>query len=345
MVTTFHRPRDAAEAQSLLNAHPSALPLAGGTWLLTGQFRKTPLEVVSVDGLLPSGIERLPEPGRPAAGTSTVDTFATCTPGNAPHGGFTLALGALATFQSIADSPEAPAPLREAVLGMADRNIRNRATVGGNIGAGKSCASLIPLFLVTDAVYECASGTSGGAALALPAAEWTKTEPAKLIVRVALHFETERLYACRRWSRTACDLSVITVAVSYRLDTPDSSASASATTGIPTGAPASSRALRGLRIALGGMGASARRFPEIEAVLEGKPLPARDELESLVAPFFDPKSDARGSAEFKRYRAACLVAEALLSAQPVASVAANEMAAQARAGAPASSSAAPEVQP
>lgn len=339
MVTKFHRPRDAAEAQSILKSNPSALPLAGGTWLLAGQFRKTPMEVVSVEGILPSGIERSP----------------------ARDGGLVLVLGAGATFQDIADSSTVPELIRQAALGMADRNIRNRATVGGNIGANKSCASLVPVFLVAEGLYETVpdrSGSHGTGSTAgpatgfaaetpvvpVPAVLWKQSDPAKIISRVLLHFEPNRLYAYRRWSRTACDLSVITVAVSYRLENTNAVAAASHDADVAgNGVDNPSALVRDARIALGGMGAAAKRFPKIEAALEGKSLPSRDVLEALVAPFFEPKSDARGSAAFKRYRAACLLAEALHAARPVAAPV-TATPAPAVSAAAAAEAAAPEVQ-
>ncbi len=305
MVTKLHRPRDAAEALSTLSSHPAAVALAGGTWLLSGQFRGVPMELVCVEGLLPAGIERI----------------------QADDGSVAIFLGAGATFQAIADCRDIPDVLRQAALGMADRNIRNRATVGGNIGANKSCASLPPVFFVADGRYEClsalpASQGSGSADKSGPAGEsgllepgsvsgstpvpaelWKRSEPASLITRVLLRFDADRLFAYRRWSRTACDVSVITVAVSYRLES--------------ASGPAGGEALvRDARIALGGMGATVRRFPEIEAALEGRALPPRDALESMASAYLDPISDARGSAGFKRYRAACLLAEALLDARP-----------------------------
>jgi CO/xanthine dehydrogenase FAD-binding subunit len=308
MVTKFHRPRNAAEALSILSAHPAAVPLAGGTWLLAGQFRGLPLEVVSIEGLLPAGIERT----------------------QADDGSVAISLGAGATFQAIADSPVVPDVIRQAALGMADRNIRNRATVGGNIGANKSCASLTPLFFVAQGRYECLSADPASPAT-VPAEPWKRSSQISLVSRILLRFEADRLFAYRRWSRTACDISVITVAVSYRLE---------------TASPPDGRAplVRDARIALGGMGACARRFPEIEAALEGRALPSRDALESLAMPFFDPISDARGSAGFKRYRAACLLAEALLDARPATSSVAALGATKTPAGTPASGASIPEVQ-
>lgn len=326
MVTTLHRPHSPAEAIALLAGIPGSRPLAGGTWLLTSQFKDVPFEAVSVDGLLPSLIERIPKEA--GAGGSVL-----------------VRIGAGATFQDIVDSPASPAFLVTAAGGMSDRNIRNRATAGGNIGANKSCASLIPAFMAAGARYRVlaarapepaspataeataeasatsvakaadagavagsTSATSADAAASavteflVSAKDWTLHSPFPLILSIEFDLEDGRYYACRRWSRTACDISVLTTAVSFRLE---------------------QGCVRDARIALGGAGPCATRFLSLETQLEGKALPDRKNLEQLFAELSGApdsglsfRDDARGSAAFKRYRAACLVADALTLAVP-----------------------------
>ncbi|MCX7024355.1 MAG: FAD binding domain-containing protein [Spirochaetes bacterium] len=261
MVTKFLKPRDAAEALSMLASVKGAVPLAGGTFLLSSQFRDEPMTVVSVAGILPSGVSRT---------------------------GNTVEIGAGATFQDIIDSPDAPAVLRKACLGMADRNIRNRATAAGNAAAGKSCASLPPVFLTAEASFEFAGGNAP-----LPAESWLAS-PSGLITRIKLVFDPERLYGYERWSRTACDVSVLTAAASWRL---------------------SGGVVKDLRIACGGLSSHPRRFPELESLFEGKPLPKRSDIEAAVSPFLSPIDDVRGSAAFKRLRASILVADAIMNAE------------------------------
>jgi putative selenate reductase FAD-binding subunit len=258
------------------------------------------MDLVSVEGILPSNIEWI----EASQGHSSI-----------------LELGAGTTFQDILDSPAAPAVLKAAASGMMTRPVRNRATVGGNIGANKSCASLIPVFLVTGATY-LPVVAQPGSATAIPAADWPVAGPTQLIGKVQLHVQPGRRYAYRRWSRTSCDLSVLTAAVAYDVD--------------------ASGSLTHLQVALGGLAPTAKRFPGIEAALANAPLPSYDRIVELVAPFFHPISDARGSAEFKRYRASCLLAEALLSAQEedIASLSAPSADNSARSARPATS---PEV--
>jgi CO/xanthine dehydrogenase FAD-binding subunit len=65
---------------------------------------------------------------------------------------------------------------------------------------------------------------------------------------------------------------------------------------------------------MGGLGPRARRFPELEALFEGRPLPSVDETEAAIAKLIDPIGDLRGSAAFKRLRASALLADALRAA-------------------------------
>ncbi len=267
MITSVHRPRDIAGALSILRADPSARPLAGGTWLLTPAFRSQSFPVVCVDRLLPRTIART----------------------DISRSGFTLEIGAGATFQSLVDSGDVPAVLARAASGMANRNIRNRATVGGNVIADKSCSSLVPLFLVSDAGYQFADGPD-----TLPATIWDRRGTARLMTTLRLRFDQDRRYGCARWSRTACDLSLLTVAVSYRLE---------------------AGRMEGVQVACGGLGPAVRRFPELESFFESRTVPGRDGMEHAIRPLLEARDDFRGSASFKRYRAAILVADAILAAE------------------------------
>jgi len=269
MVKAYFRPKSAQEALLLLSQEENAVLLAGGTYLMTSQFAESPMTAIAITGLVPKVIER--------------------------HGD-NIIIGAGATFQEIADSGLVPEALREAALCMADRNIRNRATIGGNIGANKSCSSLVPFLLVAEAHY------SRVGAPALSASEWQAAAEAAATERgfvAALEFEAppDRRFACGRYARTSCDVSVLTCAVSAEL------------AAIGHGRPI----LRGLRVAMGGLSPHARRFPEIERLFEASSLPAKAEIEAAAAPLFSPKSDVRGSADFKRYRAAALLADVLTS--------------------------------
>jgi hypothetical protein len=112
------------EALELRDGEPGARWLAGGTALLAGDGRDKPDSVIDLGSALPRAIELV---------------------------GGELSIGACATFQDIAAAPALPRYLVDAALTMVNRNTRNRATLGGNLGADKSCSSLIPLLIALDA--------------------------------------------------------------------------------------------------------------------------------------------------------------------------------------------------
>jgi probable selenate reductase FAD-binding subunit len=261
MVNAYYRPKNLQEALEFLSKEPGAEILSGGTYLLTSQFAKKPITAVAVSGLLPSAIERR---------------------------GNVFILGAGATFQEAADSGILPRALEDAILGMTDRNIRNRATIGGNLGADKSCSSLIPFFLAAEARYSRVS------APAISAEAWEETPREERGIVAAVEFEVPRArrFAFARYARTSCDVAVLTCAAA---------------------ADFKDGAIHGLKIAMGGLSPRARRFPELERLFEGSPLPAAAAIEEALRPLFSPRSDPRGSAEFKRARAAALLADVLAS--------------------------------
>lgn len=127
-VARYAKPSTWQEALALRRADAGARWLAGGTYLLAGDGADKPESVVDLGAALPRGIER--------------------------SGAFD-SIGAGATFQEIAEA--SPPCLVEAALSMVNRNTRNRATIGGNLGADKSCSSLIPILLVLGSEIEAAS--------------------------------------------------------------------------------------------------------------------------------------------------------------------------------------------
>lgn len=256
---------------------PAAAWLAGGTLLLAGDYAQKPESAIDLSGALPRGIARRPSE---------------------------LEIGALASFQEMAESAALPRCLSEAALTMANRNTRNRATLGGNLGADKSCSSLVPLLIALEAEAETASPwpRKGEGAIARASLEaWLRSRAeerevpraAELLVRVFVPLRPGRRAAYRRWNRVACDLSVVGAACAYELE---------------------GGKIRRLRVALGGLGPKARRFPAIEELFEGSAPPSREEVEVRVAPLLRPIDDLRASADFKRLRGAQLLADALCEA-------------------------------
>ena len=65
-----------------------------------------------------------------------------------------VTIGAMCTFQDLAESDKVPGWLKEAALFMASRTKRNMATIGGNIAAKRSDSYLIPALSAAGAVVE-----------------------------------------------------------------------------------------------------------------------------------------------------------------------------------------------
>lgn len=288
MVTDYFRPESLREALDLLTGEKAdrLLPLAGGTYLLSSQFAGRQFRLVSLASLLPEGVRRE---------------------------GSRLVIGAGTTFQALAENESAPMALREAALGMVDRNIRNRATVGGNLGACKSCSSLLPFFLAARARcsvigaghipgsvperrnMDLSAWISAGAGCTDPGAPAPAGGFRGLVEEVEFDMPEGRRFAYGRYSRTSCDLALISCAVAA--DLVDGK-------------------LVNCAIAMGGMAPLPRRFPELAALFEGAVPPEARRIEELSKSVLNPREDLRGSADFKRYRAAVLLADTIAALAP-----------------------------
>ncbi len=72
-------------------------------------------------------------------------------PGTVGREGDDVVIGAMATLQSVVDAEAAPEALRHAAGMIPSRNIRNMATIGGNIAANRPDSYVIPALLALDA--------------------------------------------------------------------------------------------------------------------------------------------------------------------------------------------------
>lgn len=270
MVQEYTKPSSIEEALAARAANPASRFLAGGTYLLAGDRRDKPEAVIDIGGLVPVAIERREE---------------------------ILSIGAGATFQDLADSDVVPPVFRKAALTMVSRNVRNRATAGGNLAAGKSCATLAPLALAYEARILFSVLVNGALeAGSMAVAEWMAA-PKGLVTSIEFPLGPKAhpsKAAFGRYARTSCDLSLLTIAA------------------VMAGGEGP---VSGLRIAMGGLGPRARRFPALEELFEGRPLPQKPEIEALARPLFAPRGDWRGSADYKALRAASLLADALHDAE------------------------------
>lgn len=202
-----------------------------------------------------------------------------------------ITIGAGITFQELLESEACPAVIKAAVMTMANRNVRNRATVGGNLGANKSCASLVPILLTLGASLELKE--RGKALATIPLAQWLAS-PRGIILSVRVPLRQGLKASSLRSSRTACDIATSTVACAYSLD---------------------GGVIKDLSLAIGGFGPKAVIRPDIAALFTGKALAKKADIEKAVLPLLKAKSDMRGSAEFKELLGSTLIADALHAAE------------------------------
>ncbi|MBN1944884.1 MAG: FAD binding domain-containing protein [Bradymonadales bacterium] len=202
-----------------------------------------------------------------------------------------VSIGAMTTLQEMLESELLHPAIHQAARNHANRNIRNVATIGGHLATCRSCADVIPVLLALRAWLRVAT-LSGE--LERDIERWLLGERDGIVLSVEVPDPPADLrVALECHTRTANDVSLITAGVSLRNE---------------------QGCMRDLIVAAGGVAASVVRLHEVEAALEGKPLPSREEVESLVAGQVNPIADIRGSADFKRHLAATLVERALRKA-------------------------------
>lgn len=275
----LHRPATVAEAIDLAQRFaPKARYIAGGTDTVIQINRKkiNPAHLIDV-ACLPgmSGI------------TETPDGFA---------------IGALTNYRAIETHPAFRGGLRgliEAASVVGGRQVRNIATIGGNIVNASPAADFVPALLALDAVLDII-GPTGTRSVALrdfivgPG----KTDLAQAEIVTGIRFS--RLPAnsatvfLKEGRRRAMEISIVCVAACLTLDA-DGSRCAS------------------VRLAIGAAGPKAFRPQKAEARLAGQPAERANFVAAgqLAAEACAPISDVRASAEYRRRLVAIMVERAL----------------------------------
>ena len=186
--------------------------------------------------------------------------------------GGAVTIGATATLQQVIDNPIIPAAVREAAGFVYSRNVRNQATLGGELFAQQNEAVLLPVLLVMNAKVALA----GGAVIEL--ADWLAGSRDALVLAVMLP-ESDICCTTRKLARSAGGLTVLTAAVAITTDGRQ-------------------------RIAVEGVVPCASRLPGVEQKsLSG------EALQAAVSEAIAPIADLRGSVSYKRYIAGVLVAD------------------------------------
>jgi len=142
-VSSVHRPQSLIEALEILSKQPRSLPVAGGTDLLLDLHRGGPGQAVELVDLTT------------VPGLDTIDSSGT-------H----ITLGATVTHNQVvrsADVIQTALPLAQACLEVASPQLRNRATVAGNIITASPANDTISALLALDATITLARLDNNGA--------------------------------------------------------------------------------------------------------------------------------------------------------------------------------------
>ena len=278
----YATPTDFPALWSHLAAHPQARLICGGTdlsLLITKRFQDLP-ELISLEGLAElRGVTPVAAGWRIGATTNLAELEAAC-------------MAELAAYT----------PLLRMLRYFASRQIKNRATIGGNLCNASPIGDLAPVLISLGAVavLRCAAGTRR-----VPLAEFflayrkTALEPGEILAAVELPPlpASARIAAYKVSKRRELDISTVAAGCYVELD--------------PAGRVSE------VRIAYGGMAATPARARNLEAALLGRSWSLAQVEAALpaLAQDFRPIDDLRGSAWYRGTVAANLVRGFVLETQ------------------------------
>ncbi|HVO91687.1 MAG TPA: xanthine dehydrogenase family protein subunit M [Terriglobales bacterium] len=278
----FYQPTTLAEASRLIKDHgPGGRFLAGGTDLVIAMKEK---------GLLPKYIVDL----KRVPGLNGIR--------ETPDG--SLSIGALTTMYAIETSPiikEKYPFLAQSAAEVGSIQIRNRATVGGNMSNATPSADVAPSLIALGATAKIA-GTAGERTVPLenffrgPGQSVMNSD--EILTEITIPKTGPHLVGeyIKFSPRDMMDLAYVGVAVAYNLD--------------------NSKRCTGVRIVLGAVAPTPIRAKNSEALLEGQIL--SEELAAKVgdeaARESKPISDVRSSADYRRAMVGVMTKRALLNA-------------------------------
>lgn len=245
-------PDDIEEALSLkAEGGPTASFLAGGTFLNWGPVKDTSTTYIDLKKVVGRGVTREGE---------------------------SLVIGALITLQEIVDDARLPKALRTGAGWVISRQVRNQATLGGNIGAGRADSNVIPVLLALGARIRLGRGND------ISLSSWIAEPVEDIITHVIIPHPDLRVEAAKV-SRSANAYPVVSAAVTLEPK--------------PI-------------IILGGAFPAITRLEGLEQALgQNAELPSR-KIEALVQKEISPQSDIHGSAEYKGYIASVTVADLIV---------------------------------
>jgi xanthine dehydrogenase molybdopterin binding subunit/xanthine dehydrogenase small subunit len=275
----FLRPASVLELLRSLKRYPDGRVIAGATELgldITKRYRRFTTLI---------SVESIPELGQISCNDSE------------------WRIGAAATLTQIEEKmgSEFP-PLGRMLRVFGSRQIRNRATMGGNIVTASPIGDSAPVLLVLDAKVVLASlqsdgpvGSAGESIIerTLPIEQFflayrkTALQPGEVLKTIVVpRFQSEkgikRIWDWQKVSRRR-EMDISTVAACFRVETDND------------------QIVREARLAYGGVAAMPLRAKKTEEAMLGKPWNSKtvDEVLPVLSAEFTPISDVRGEAEFR----------------------------------------------
>ncbi|APE32378.1 xanthine dehydrogenase small subunit [Halomonas aestuarii] len=266
----YRVPRDLAELRALKANHPGARLVAGATdlWLETTQQLKALDDLIDV---------------RRVAELNAVEETS--------EGWW---IGAAVTLARLTPLLAEPYPAFEHLMHrFASSQIRNRATLGGNIANASPIGDTPPVLLALDARLRL-DGPRGERELPLADVfldyRHTALAEDEFIAAIFLPrpIHGQHLKVWKLSKRREDDISAVLAAFAWRLE---------------------DGVMRDVHLAFGGMAAIPRRAPAAEAALEGRApdVEAFAAARAALAKELTPMSDVRGSAEYRRLAAGNLL--------------------------------------
>jgi carbon-monoxide dehydrogenase medium subunit len=279
----FYQPTSLQEASRILReSGPGGRFLAGGTDLVIAMKEK---------GLVPKYIVDL----KRIAGLS----------GIREQGDGSIAIGALTTMREIEISPlitKKYSFLSQSAAEVGSIQIRNRATVGGNMANATPSADVAPALIALNATAKI-TGASGDRTVPLeeffrgPGQTVMGTD--EILTEITIRKTGPRLVGeyIKFSPREMMDLAYVGVAVAYNLGDSD-------------------KKCDGVRIVLGAVAPTPIRAKRAEAALEGQVLTEAlaEKVGQIAAEEAKPISDVRSSADYRRAMVGAMTKRALLNA-------------------------------
>ena len=274
--TGFRAPQTLSDLKDLLRQQPSANLIAGGTDLM--------LEVTQKQGRFDQLISLARVPALQSLQISSDSAI----------------IGSAVTYQDLQAAAELHWPaLHHFLSRLGSPQIRNRGTVGGNLGTASPIGDLLPILLAMDATIVMSHFEAADQNVAisefLQGYRKTQLQPGNFIKEVQVTGLQDFLRYYKISKRQEDDIAAVSVAVRLKLDADQITLA---------------------RIAFGGVAEQALRLPALEQALQGQAITEAlmTSLHQQVLIALNPISDVRASRDYRREMAANLLVRALKEA-------------------------------